>query len=293
MNHRYIDFVPNKHRPVERQVPFDELEGEDFYEEPEPVDIRVASAPADVHVTSKTFEEPIDEPGYSGYRTATVRHYESDDLKGVTVEEILVAREEENPEAKTFEPEPMDFGLGMVEDYTPVNERRPAFINTAAAKVEKRPLGFMRKSAKAAEPATDLSAPDLAAEPAADPAVDLEDELKVAKSEDLKKRPLHFGRKPAKTAEATEPVVDSPAPAKTPEFKKPTFINTHLVEKRPLSKTDYRNRVPVVAEEDTDGPVTIIDKPEKDSRLGFILTIIITILLGAAVGTVAFLLIPK
>ena len=62
----------------------------------------------------------------------------------------------------------------------------------------------------------------------------------------------------------------------------------------------YQKKVaePEVTEESKDAkksnaPVTIIDKPEKESRFGLIMTIVITIILGAAAGVVAFLLLPK
>ena len=70
------------------------------------------------------------------------------------------------------------------------------------------------------------------------------------------------------------------------------FVNTEKVAKRPLSKNVYQKKI-VVPKEEPQGPVTIIHKPEKDSKVGLIVTIIITIILGAAAGTVAFLLIPK
>ncbi len=70
------------------------------------------------------------------------------------------------------------------------------------------------------------------------------------------------------------------------------FVNTEKVAKRPLSKNVYQKKI-VEPKEEPQGPVTIIHKPEKDSRVGLIVTIIITIILGAAAGTVAFLLIPK
>ena len=70
------------------------------------------------------------------------------------------------------------------------------------------------------------------------------------------------------------------------------FINQEKVVKRPLSKNVYQKTVEVPKEEPK-GPVTIITKPEKDSKMGLLVTIILTIVLGAAAGTVAFLLLPK
>ena len=77
---------------------------------------------------------------------------------------------------------------------------------------------------------------------------------------------------------------------------KAKFVNTERVAKRPLSKSAknvYVEKVIEPKEETVKKPVKIIDKPEKDSKVGLVVTIIITIILGAAAGTVAFLLLPK
>lgn len=74
-------------------------------------------------------------------------------------------------------------------------------------------------------------------------------------------------------------------------FKTP-FINQAKVAKRPLSKNVYQKKV-VVPKEEPKGPITIITKAEKDAHVSLIVTIILTIILGAAAGTVAFLLLPK
>lgn len=71
------------------------------------------------------------------------------------------------------------------------------------------------------------------------------------------------------------------------------FVNTEKVVKRPLSKNVYQKKTVEAPKEDPQAPVTIIYKPEKDSKVGLIVTIILTIILGAAAGTVAFLLLPK
>ena len=70
------------------------------------------------------------------------------------------------------------------------------------------------------------------------------------------------------------------------------FINQEKVIKRPLSKNVYQKKVETPKEEPK-GPVTIITKPEKDAHAGLIVAIIITIILGAAAGTVAFLLLQE
>ncbi len=73
---------------------------------------------------------------------------------------------------------------------------------------------------------------------------------------------------------------------------KSPFVNTEKITKRPLSKNVYQKKA-VVPKEEPSGLVTIIAKPEKDSKAGLIIAIILTIILGAAAGTVAFLLLPK
>ncbi len=76
------------------------------------------------------------------------------------------------------------------------------------------------------------------------------------------------------------------------EIPKSPLINQAKIEKRPLSKTVYTKKV-VVPKEKKQEPVTIITKPEKQSHVGVIVAVILTIILGAAAGTVAFLLLPK
>ncbi len=80
--------------------------------------------------------------------------------------------------------------------------------------------------------------------------------------------------------------------ADTYQMPKTPFINQGKVEKRPLSKNVYAKKI-AVATEEPKGPVTIISKPESQAHVGLIVTIILTIILGAAAGTVAFLLLPK
>ena len=77
------------------------------------------------------------------------------------------------------------------------------------------------------------------------------------------------------------------------KLPQPTFVNTEKVVKRPLSKNVYPRKAVAPVKEKSYKPVTIIEKPNKDSRAGMIVAIIITIILGAAAGTVAFLLLPK
>lgn len=80
--------------------------------------------------------------------------------------------------------------------------------------------------------------------------------------------------------------------AQTYKMPKSPFINQEKVSKRPLSRNAYQKEI-VAPKEEKEGPITIIAKPNKDKHAGLIITIIITIILGAAAGTVAFLLLPK
>lgn len=73
---------------------------------------------------------------------------------------------------------------------------------------------------------------------------------------------------------------------------KSPFINQGSVAKRPLSKNVYQKKVQPT-KEGNQGPVAIISRPEKDSKAGVVVGIILTIILGAAAGTIAFLLLPK
>ena len=95
--------------------------------------------------------------------------------------------------------------------------------------------------------------------------------------------------RPTTVEKPVEKPVDNKGTYKTP---KSPFINQSKIEKRPLSKNVYQKKI-AVPKEEPKGPVTIITKPEKDSRVGIIITIIMTIILGATAGTIAFLLLPK
>ena len=125
---------------------------------------------------------------------------------------------------------------------------------------------------------------------------------------DLNKRPLGEKKQPeiarikaqkvgnrgaaVQTKSTKETKKDTPADKKVYKAPKTPFINQEKVVKRPLSKNVYRKEVKAPKEEPK-GPVTIIEKPEKDAKVGLIVAIILTIILGAAAGTIAFLLIPK
>lgn len=136
----------------------------------------------------------------------------------------------------------------------------PKFVK---AEVKKRPLGTAKVGGKAVAAKT-------AAKPAAAAAT-------------------------AKKATSVKPVTTKrPAPL----GQRAKFINTNKIEKRPLSGATVRKKpvpTPKISEllAKPKAPEKIITKPEKDSKAGLIIAIILTIILGAAAGTVAFLLLPK
>ncbi len=145
-------------------------------------------------------------------------------------------------------------------EYGVIEEYRPKFVRT---EVKKRPLGQPdEKFAKSAAASN---------------------EVKALKAQKL------VGKK---IADTPEPVQEKKPDASSMPVPKARFVNTEKIEKRPLSKNVYKKKVETPKEEPT-GPVTIITKPENGSHIGVIVTIILTIILGAAAGTVAFLLLPK
>ena len=99
----------------------------------------------------------------------------------------------------------------------------------------------------------------------------------------------------AKNAAKAAVKAEKEAAAKKETFvaPKPTFINQDKVAKRPLSKNVYQKNIVATDEKKNKGPVAIITKPEKESKAGLVVAIILTIILGAVAGTVAFLLLPK
>ena len=196
-----------------------------------------------------------------------------------TIESI----EEELPNAKTFETQ-SSAAFGVFEDYVPIDSRKAGYY---AANFEKRPLSEPARSSKVATSSAN------SATPVSDTS---EAELKAAKAEKILKRPdLKAGLRSEKGTRDSADAKSSDEKAKSEPkstIQTPRFINTHNIEKRPLSKTNYQARAEAPKNVLSD-PVTIVDRPENESRLGLILTIIFTIILGAAVGTIAFLLMPK
>ena len=121
---------------------------------------------------------------------------------------------------------------------------------------------------------------------------------KAVKPASVVKKPAMIAKKPVATPVAAKPVVAPKRPA--PLGQRAKFVNTDKIEKRALGKTTNRVKsvpVPEVVKAEkpkkSKAPEKIIAKPEKDSKAGLIIAIILTIILGAAAGTVAFLLLPK
>lgn len=150
------------------------------------------------------------------------------------------------------------FSIKKEPEYGVIEDFRPKFVKT---EVEKRPLSrshFVQQS-------TDIG---------------------TIKSQNIAK-----SRKstPAESSKSTD---DSSDHKKTLKIPQSPFISQAKVVKRPLSKNVYEKKITPTKEKNT-GPVTIIDQPEKESFVGKIITIILTIILGAVAGTIAFLLLPK
>ena len=157
-----------------------------------------------------------------------------------------------------------------------MNKKYIDFVPSAKTKKTSRPAAKKRMPVVGADQRTHKSV----------------DEVRKAKSKVVKASTVTV-RKPV------EKPVEKPKTTKNNTFVPPkaTFINQEKVVKRPLSKNTYQKRVEEKLKnspkEEPKGPVTIISKPEKDAKVGVVVTIIITIILGAAAGTVAFLLLPK
>lgn len=122
------------------------------------------------------------------------------------------------------------------------------------------------------------------------PAVVAKDDLAEAKSVKVAARKLT--RPVEKSVEKSSQTGEKAEDKSKMKIPKSPFINQAKIAKRPLSKNVYERKVEPTKEEAT-GPVTIISKPEKDKKAGRVIAIILAVILGAAAGTVAFLLLPK
>ena len=154
--------------------------------------------------------------------------------------------------------------LGVIEDLN------PRFVNT---NVVKRPLGHDANTGSASMGQT------------------------ISPKTETSKKGFgsRFKRKSEKVSKNDSVAVSkAEKPVKNDKYVVPKspFINQEKVVKRPLSKNVYPKKAEP-AKPAKNGPVTIIAKPEKEAHTSLVVTIILTIILGAAAGTVAFLLLPK
>lgn len=150
------------------------------------------------------------------------------------------------------------FSIKNEPEYGVIEDYRPKFVHT---EVEKRPLSRGHFAASG-------------------------NELREAKAQNLSKKSI---KKPVEKSASTKAESSTNAKMKVP---KSPFISHSKVAKRPLSKNVYAKNIEPT-KENAAGPVTIIDKSDKESKASIVVTILITIILGAVAGTIAFLILPK
>lgn len=213
---------------------------------------------------TKPAEKPLEKPVKKPVKRIVRRIPAANPLldEEIEVEEIFAEREEPKKAPKSVVKPKL------------TRDNQPKFVK---ADVKKRPLGSKNavKVAGAAKVGVTAAKAKTAVKGAA-----------VAKTATAAK--VATSVKPA----AAKPVAKRPAPL----GQRTKFLNTDKIEKRPLSTVTARKKpviVPKPIEEKPKAPERIISKPEKDSKAGLIIAIILTIILGAAAGTVAFLLLPK
>ena len=294
MNKRYIDFVPANNRSASAKAPDKavvrkttvvrtiEEEPIDFPDESIDALIEVPNeAPVRMQrkapVRSARLVRPNPQPRSAMVtRTRVVKPVSAVRKASMVSTSIAPGVNIPAPVTKKM-PASGGLALGVVED---LNSH---FVNT---NVPKRPLS--EKSARPIQSARHFTQP---ARRSAQPSVaDLK--AKKVKAGLSTKSVVASARKPAPKPASKMRLSKEASTYKAP---KPTFINQNKVQKRPLSSSGnvYRKQLAKAVKEEPKGPVTIIAKPEKEKHIGIIVTIIITIILGAAAGTVAFLLLPK
>ncbi len=191
-------------------------------------------------------------------------------VKKVTKKSAAIKKSEVSPKRPIVEEDALSIGaetfsLKKGPRYGVIEEFRPKFVKT---EVEKRPLSRSHFTNKKTE-------------------------LTAAKAQKVGLKEVSKPvEKPVEKPEKTENNKKSAEDKAKMKIPKSPFINQAKVAKRPLSKNIYERTVKPTEEVPT-GPVTIISKPEKDTKISLVVTIILTIILGAAAGTVAFLLLPK
>ncbi|MDO4507895.1 MAG: hypothetical protein Q4B65_00670 [Candidatus Saccharibacteria bacterium] len=213
------------------------------------------------------------------------------------VEEVVEVEEVQVTEILAERKRPVGVSTGLKEPkYGVIEDLTPKFVNT---KVSKRPLSAMPRmtGSVAAKPVARANK-EVATKPCAKTAVKAAGNTAVAAKAKVVKAPVKATVKTdeilKKALEEAEKVTEEKEVAKVPKPAKTSpFVNTDKIDKRPLSKNVYRKKIEELVPETPSGPVTIITKPEKDSKVGTVVAIILTIILGATAGTVAFLLLPK
>ena len=162
----------------------------------------------------------------------------------------------------------------------PAAVKKPVAPKPAAPK----PVALKKPISRKEVPLEELFVEKSEPTPASKPATKSAPKAKLGVIEDYSPKPV----KPVKPVK--------PAPKKAPYVApRPVFLNTNKVVKRPLSNSTPPRKQPVAPPRELTPakPEKIITKPEKDSKAGLIIAIILTIILGAAAGTIAFLLLPK
>ena len=271
MNKRYIDFVPVKKGEVARSakviMPTKAVA-------PSKSTAPVSRTPARATVLAKSRSNAPARPVRTKVATAGAQMTKTPTKPRtraeVNVAEVMAERKYAAGVTRRVGPAPK---YGVIEDY------KPRFVQ---AEVQKRPL-----SNRARSTASELK----------DVLIDAKQKKLVEKAGPLALALTKAGALTRSKKEAIEAKKEAKKEAKLVKTPRMQFVNMDKIDKRPLSKNSknvYKKKAFIPPEEDEpSGPVTIIDKPEKDSKVGMIVAIILTIILGAAAGTVAFLLLPK
>ena len=168
----------------------------------------------------------------------------------------------------------IDSLFGVIEDYQPVNAQPETKKRSLFRSMSRRDTEKPSKEEFDENPEGDLAGDDL--------------ETLIEKQAEAQNLQTQQERKEASERRSS----------KLNEFLKAgksPFIRTASVEKRPLSNSvaTRKPNLTKISKDEPSDPATIIEKPEKDAHVGIIVTVILTIVFGAAIGTAAFLLLPK
>ena len=265
MKKRYIDFVPSKDNSVAKNSEIAKPKPRKLKITEPKSTAKVADAPA-----SKPVSKPAPKPAPKKITRRVAPVNPLMDEEEVIVEEIFAEREEPAGVSKGRK----GSKYGVVEDY------QPKFVKT---EVKKRPLGAKNTGVSGTKTAKSAKKPVAKASVAAGAKTGVAG-ARVSTGKTMTARPMTA--RPMTGSSVTK--------TNSPMVRRTAFLNTNKIEKRPLSpKSAFVKRPVILPKEEPSKPVKIIEKPEKDSKAGLIIAIILTIILGAAAGTVAFLLLPK